>query len=119
MKTPLESAYAHYVPALRATIVFSVFANLLQFVGPLYMLQIYDRVLVGRNEMTLVFVTALAAFWKAVGPVYTTGRAGAPAVESWSIGDIVPIVVTICAGIQVFRAATGGRVPWGPLPARR
>lgn len=66
MKTPLESAYAHYVPALRATIVFSVFANLLQFVGPLYMLQIYDRVLVGRNEMTLVFVTALAAFWMGV-----------------------------------------------------
>lgn len=66
MKSPLESAYAHYRPALRATIVFSIFANLLQFVGPIYMLQIYDRVLVGRNEMTLVFITLLAAFWMGV-----------------------------------------------------
>lgn len=66
MRSPLDVAYSHYRPALTAAIVFSVFANLLQFVGPLYMLQIYDRVLVGRNVTTLVALTAIAAFWIAV-----------------------------------------------------
>lgn len=66
MKSPLEAAYTHFRPALRATIVFSVFANLLLFVGPIYMLQIYDRVLVGRNETTLIALTAIAAFWMGI-----------------------------------------------------
>jgi ATP-binding cassette subfamily C protein len=43
-------------------IVFSFFINLLAFVGPLYMLQIYDRVIASRSEMTLLFITLLAAF---------------------------------------------------------
>ncbi|MDY8108847.1 type I secretion system permease/ATPase [Fulvimarina sp. 2208YS6-2-32] len=41
-------------------IVFSFFINLLLFVSPLYMLQVYDRVLASRNETTLVMVTILA-----------------------------------------------------------
>ena len=45
---------------LVAVIVFSFFINLLMFVGPLYMLQIYDRVLSSRSEVTLIVITALA-----------------------------------------------------------
>jgi PrtD family type I secretion system ABC transporter len=46
--------------AFYATAVFSFFINLLMFVQPLYMLQVYDRVLVSRSEPTLVFLTLIA-----------------------------------------------------------
>lgn len=59
-KTSLELAYGKFRSTFIATIVFSFFTNLLMFVGPLYMLQIYDRVLSSRNEMTLIMLTAIA-----------------------------------------------------------
>ena len=40
--------------------LFSVFVNLLQLTGSLYMLQVYDRVLGSRSEATLVALSALA-----------------------------------------------------------
>ncbi len=47
---------------LIAVIVFSVFVNLLMLTGPLYMLQVYDRVLGSRSEATLVALSVLVAF---------------------------------------------------------
>jgi len=44
-----------------ATVVFSFFINLLMLVAPLYMLQVYDRVLSSRNETTLIMLTIIAA----------------------------------------------------------
>ncbi len=41
--------------------VFSVFVNLLMLTGPLYMLQVYDRVLSSRSVETLVALTILVA----------------------------------------------------------
>jgi PrtD family type I secretion system ABC transporter len=58
--SPLTLAYRKYRAILFATIVFSFFVNLLMFVGPLYMLQIYDRVLTSRNETTLLMITSIA-----------------------------------------------------------
>jgi ATP-binding cassette subfamily C protein len=49
-------------PAFVTAIIFSFFINILAFVGPLYMLQIYDRVLSSRNVYTLLFLTLIAAF---------------------------------------------------------
>lgn len=43
-----------------AAIVFSFFINLLMFISPLYMLQIYDRVLASRSIETLIGITVLA-----------------------------------------------------------
>nr|WP_246423110.1 type I secretion system permease/ATPase [Roseospira visakhapatnamensis] len=43
-----------------ATVAFSFFINLLLFVGPLYMLQVYDRVLTSRSTATLVILTIAA-----------------------------------------------------------
>ena len=40
--------------------VFSLFINLLMLTAPLYMLQIYDRVLASRSEPTLIVLTVLA-----------------------------------------------------------
>ncbi|WP_439111826.1 type I secretion system permease/ATPase [Lentibacter sp.] len=42
--------------------VFSAFVNVLMLTGPLYMLQVYDRVLGSRSEATLVALTALVVF---------------------------------------------------------
>lgn len=41
---------------------FSIFVNLLMLTGPLYMLQVYDRVLGSRSEETLVALSLLVAF---------------------------------------------------------
>ncbi|MDV7145553.1 type I secretion system permease/ATPase [Tropicimonas sp. TH_r6] len=45
-----------------AAFLFSVFVNLLMLTGPLYMLQVYDRVLGSRSEETLIALSALVAF---------------------------------------------------------
>ncbi|MDZ4137142.1 MAG: ABC transporter transmembrane domain-containing protein, partial [Paracoccaceae bacterium] len=42
--------------------VFSLFVNLLMLTGPLYMLQVYDRVLGSRSEETLIALSALVVF---------------------------------------------------------
>ncbi|MBU2983018.1 type I secretion system permease/ATPase [Lentibacter algarum] len=42
--------------------LFSVLVNLLMLTGPLYMLQVYDRVLGSRSEATLVALTVLVIF---------------------------------------------------------
>src|SRR5665213_2696253 len=48
-------------PAFYTAVFFSLFINILAFVGPLYMLQIYDRVITSRNETTLIFITVIAS----------------------------------------------------------
>ena len=64
---------------LMAAIVFSVFVNLLMLTGPLYMLQVYDRVLGSRSEETLVALSVLV-----VVPVPGDGAAGScPRAQSW------------------------------------
>ncbi|MEO9962946.1 MAG: type I secretion system permease/ATPase, partial [Nisaea sp.] len=58
--TALQEAVAACKANLGVTILFSFFINLLMFVAPLHMLQIYDRVLVSRSEVTLIVLTVLA-----------------------------------------------------------
>jgi ATP-binding cassette subfamily C protein len=61
---------------LAATFFFSVFTNLLMLTGPIYMLQVYDRVLGSRSEETLVALTGLmAALYVFYGLIeYARGR---------------------------------------------
>jgi ATP-binding cassette subfamily C protein len=56
--------------------LFSVFVNLLMLTGPIYMLQIYDRVLGSRSVATLLALTLLMAFFFAIMGVldYARGR---------------------------------------------
>jgi ATP-binding cassette subfamily C protein/ATP-binding cassette subfamily C protein EexD len=49
-----------YRSVLGSVVVFSAAINILMFVGPLYMLQVYDRVLQSRSEMTLLVLTGIA-----------------------------------------------------------
>ncbi len=56
----LQSALRKCSSRLYVVIFFSFFVNLLMFVAPLHMLQMYDRVLVSRSEVTLIALTGLA-----------------------------------------------------------
>ncbi|HWW47014.1 MAG TPA: type I secretion system permease/ATPase [Xanthobacteraceae bacterium] len=58
----LASGIKKTIPGFGTAIFFSLFINVLAFVGPLYMLQVYDRVITSRNETTLVVLTLIAAF---------------------------------------------------------
>ncbi len=59
-----------------AVALFSVFVNILMLTGPLFMLQVYDRVLGSRSEETLLTLFILMAFLFAVMGVldYARGR---------------------------------------------
>ncbi|GKY88799.1 type I secretion system permease/ATPase [Sinisalibacter aestuarii] len=59
-----------------AAAIFSVFVNILMLTGPIYMLQIYDRVLGSRSEATLIALTLLMAFFFLIMGVldYARGR---------------------------------------------
>ena len=58
----LSEAFRATRTGFLTAIVFSLFINILAFVGPLYMLQIYDRVITSRNLTTLAALTVIAAF---------------------------------------------------------
>ncbi|QYA03898.1 type I secretion system permease/ATPase [Rhizobium sp. B21/90] len=57
---PFVTALRSYRQILSSIIVFSIAINALMFVSPLYMLQVYDRVLHSRSETTLLMITGLA-----------------------------------------------------------
>jgi ATP-binding cassette subfamily C protein len=58
--SPLQASVRAIRAPFAAAIVFSFFINLLMFITPLYMLQIYDRVLASRSIATLVGISVLA-----------------------------------------------------------
>jgi len=58
--SPLAMGMRATAGIFATAIVFSFFINLLMFVSPLYMLQIYDRVITSRSEMTLIAITIVA-----------------------------------------------------------
>ena len=60
--TILDQAVLVARPAVITAMVFSFFINILALVSPLYMLQVYDRVLSSRNVATLVVLTLICVF---------------------------------------------------------
>ncbi|OSP54179.1 type I secretion system permease/ATPase [Pseudoruegeria sp. SK021] len=58
----LREARAESRPLFWMVGIFSVFVNILMLTGPIFMLQVYDRVLGSRSEATLVALTALVAY---------------------------------------------------------
>ena len=60
--TKLQQARRQCWPLYGTAAGFSIFVNLLILTGPLYMLQVYDRVLSSRSVATLLALTGLAAF---------------------------------------------------------
>jgi ATP-binding cassette subfamily C protein/ATP-binding cassette subfamily C protein EexD len=74
-KSIFNDALRSYRVIVGSVIVFSAAINMLMFVGPLYMLQVYDRVLQSRSEMTLVALTGIAVAMLAVYGVLEWVRA--------------------------------------------
>lgn len=64
MGTPRQNALARALTAVRGAFlvvgIFSLFVNLAALIVPLYMMQIYDRVLTSQSRETLVALTGLA-----------------------------------------------------------
>ncbi|MEM9972687.1 MAG: type I secretion system permease/ATPase [Pseudomonadota bacterium] len=58
----LRAARNRGLNLISASFVFSIFVNLLMLTGPLFMLQVYDRVLGSRSEETLAALFVLVAF---------------------------------------------------------
>ncbi len=71
----LRAARAEQRAVLVLIGAFSVFVNLLLLTGPVFMLQIYDRVLASRSEATLVALLALVVFLYAIYAVLDHVRA--------------------------------------------
>jgi PrtD family type I secretion system ABC transporter len=67
MKQPLDIQVSSKLrPYLLAVLGFSLASNILLLVSPLYMLQVYDRVLSSGSTDTLIWLTALAVFLLAI-----------------------------------------------------
>lgn len=60
-KTALDKAMTVVKPAIWTAVIFSFFINILGLTAPLYMMQVYDRVLSSRSITTLVVLTILIA----------------------------------------------------------
>ncbi|MEW2915865.1 type I secretion system permease/ATPase [Ruegeria sp. ANG10] len=58
---PIKTAWGSLRKGFVAVAVFSLFLNLLMLAGPLYMLQVYDRVLTSQNIDTLIALSVLLA----------------------------------------------------------
>ena len=63
---PLTDGWRAIVPTIRSVMVFSLCINVLLFVSPLYMLQVYDRVMSSRSIGTLIAITVIAGILLAV-----------------------------------------------------
>lgn len=60
-ETPLRAVFRECRSALVPVFVFSLFINLLVLTSPIYMMQMYDRVLASGRIETLIFLTLIAA----------------------------------------------------------
>jgi PrtD family type I secretion system ABC transporter len=121
-------------PLLSWTLGFSVLTNLLMLTGPIFMLQVYDRVLGSRSEETLVALTVLvAALYLAYGILeFVRGRVVARIGARLQETGQEPVFDAAVAGrgrgaqasgdLDAVGALTGSSavlnaldVPWAPL----
>lgn len=73
--SPLRSSLRTLKRILLTNIIFSLFINLTLLAAPLYMMQIYNRVLPSESESTLVMLTGLVCFALATLAALETVRA--------------------------------------------
>ena len=77
---PLLLSFSRRLPGYMTPLLgFSFVVNLLMLVAPLYMLQIYDRVLTSGSSDTLIWLSVIAAF---LFLIYAAAEAGRRRVAS-------------------------------------
>ncbi len=97
MPETLSAAAARHIPALLLIALFSIFVNLLMLTGPLFMLQVYDRVLASRSVPTLVALFLLIVGLFAAMALLETVRG--------RIGTRIGATLQADLDARVFRAA--------------
>ena len=70
----LDLARAHFRRIVLLLALFSLVVNLLLLAMPLYMLQIYDRVLTSGSTDTLIWLTVIAVFLMGIYAAAEAGR---------------------------------------------
>jgi ATP-binding cassette, subfamily C, bacterial len=75
VRTSLDEARSAIRPALWGGVFFSFLLTVLGFAGPLYMMNLYGRVLQSRNETTLVVLTLIVVFAMIVLSMIQTSKA--------------------------------------------
>jgi len=74
-KSQLDLAFEGCKKGLKIVVVFSFFINLLMLTAPIYMLQLFDRVLSSRSTDTLLFLLLIAMFALMVMAMLEVARA--------------------------------------------
>ncbi|AMY71144.1 type I secretion system ATPase [Frigidibacter mobilis] len=94
---------------LLPAIVYSALANLLLLTSPLYMLQVYDRVLASRSEPTLLALSLIAIFLFAVLGILDHVRGRILARAGAALQDQLDQRVFSAATRQLLARPTDGR----------
>jgi PrtD family type I secretion system ABC transporter len=105
----LRSALRALLSSLVMTGVFSAFVNVAMLTAPLYMLQVYDRVLRSRSESTLVALSILAASMLVVMGVLDWVRSRVLVRAGAKLDERVGERVFSAVFAQTLRAPSGPR----------
>ena len=73
--TPAAALHRAWRGCLLAVLLFSTLVNLLMLTGPMFMLQVYDRVIASQSEATLIALFGLTAFLYAMMVLLDHARA--------------------------------------------
>lgn len=136
----LKAARRESSGVVLSAVIFSIVVNLLMLTGPLYMLQIYDRVLGSRSEATLVALSTLVFFlflvmgilehvrvqvMAIVGARFQDRldrRAFAAAIERSAVAPNDPLAITAQRDLEAIRTFVASPVllalmdlPWTPF----
>jgi len=108
--SPLSLGLRAIMPTLGTAVVFSLFINVLMFVSPLYMLQIYDRVLSSRSEATLIAITLIAGLMLLVYALLEMLRSHVLVRAGLMFDDVIAGVVFNSIHRGLLKAPAGGFV---------
>ncbi|MFD2252733.1 ABC-type protease/lipase transport system fused ATPase/permease subunit [Pseudochelatococcus lubricantis] len=106
--TPLDQTISAARPAILGLIGFGSVTSILSLVPPLYMLNVFDRVMTSRNITTLIMLTAIALFLVLIGAIVERMRATVSLrVGAWGDEKVSPALL---AAVQDVALRSGRRV---------
>ena len=109
-KTPLSEAFAEIKRSFVAIGVFSFFINLLMLVTPLYMFQVFDRVLASGRTETLILLTVIAGFALLVfGALEAIRNRLVSRISLWLEKRVSGDLISTSVRAQLMGSATGAQ----------